>query len=175
VRARQGLGLPAVGGPPLIRSLRALLRGRGHERGAALLYLAVGLVAAVVATEPISGALVSELIAVHHLRPTSLPAWMLLQLVPKMYSLSHTCWIGAEPILERGDEGEDRFLRERFWVNHYPARRARFDSGRAALVGAGAERFVYVRSTYRGSSETTAFVVRRDPDRLVLRAVWVRR
>ena len=151
-----------------------VLRAR-REGGAALLYAAIAIVGAVVATEPLSAALVSEIIAAHHLRPSSLPAWTLLQLVPKMYSISHTCWIGGEPILEQGEEGEGRFLRERFWVNHYPARRARFDSGRAELVGAQAERWVYVRSTYLGTSETTSFLARRDATTLVLRRLWVRR
>lgn len=104
----------------------------------------------------------------HHFRPKSWAAWIALQPVPKMYSFANTCWIGPAPLLEQKPlfQSENRFSRESFWVNHYPARKARFDGGREAL-GAGAERFIYVRSTYLGYSETTGFRVRVEPGRFL--------
>lgn len=150
---------------PLLQALSALSRRR--ERGAAALYAAIFVFMGIAIATPLSRALVAELMAAHHFRPTSWPAWATLQVAPKMYSFAHTCWIGNEPLFERGSRAaaESRFLRERFWVNHYPARRARFDGTRRAL-GIGAARFVYVRSTYFGSSQTTAFSVRVEPGKL---------
>lgn len=151
---------------PLLRALSALSPRR--ERGAAALYAVIFAFMAIAIATPLSSALVTELMAAHHFRPTSWPAWGALQVAPKMYSFAHTCWIGSQPLFEQGPRtaAESRFLRERFWVNHYPARRARFDASRRAL-GPDATRFVYVRSSYFGASETTAIKVRALPGRLV--------
>jgi hypothetical protein len=153
--------------PPIVQAIRAL--ERRPDRGATALYLACALVAGLVLLVPLSARLTRELAKVHHFRPSSLPAWVGLQVVPKMYSFANTCWIGPYPILDpaAGDDGEARFARESFWVNHYPARRLRFDAGRASL--GLVPRFAYVRSSYRGRVETTAFTVQREPQRLVLR------
>jgi hypothetical protein len=151
---------------PLLRALSALSPRR--ERGATALYAVIFAFMAIAIATPLSSSLVAELMAAHHFRPTSWPAWGALQAAPKMYSFAHTCWIGSAPLFEQGSRAaaESRFLRERFWVNHYPARRVRFDANRGAL-GSGVTRFVYVRSTYLGASETTAFKVRIEPGRLV--------
>lgn len=154
----------------LVKALRALSLHPGRRGvGAAALYLAWGAAAAVILATPLSSGLASRIIAVHHYRPKSWPSWATLQLVPKMYSFAHTCWIGPAPILERRprDQAELRFLRDRFWVNHYPARRARFDGHRHEL--AGAERYIYVRTSYLGHTETTGFYVRVEPGRFLLR------
>lgn len=150
----------------LVKALRSLVFRR--ERGAVSLYLAMGAAAAILLATPLSTGLTSRLIAVHHYRPKSWSSWATLQLVPKMYSFAHTCWIGGAPLLERRprSEAEGRFLRERFWVNHYPARRARFDGHRRDL--AGAERYIYIRTTYFGHAETTGFYVRVEPGRFLL-------
>jgi hypothetical protein len=165
---------------PVLASLRALFafprprsarsdRAARPERGAIALYIAIAAAGVVALATPLSRALASELIAVHHFRPKSWPAWAGLQLVPKMYSFAHTCWIGPAPLLEQEPriQSERRFARESFWVNHYPARKARFDAGREEL-GLGAERFVYLRSSYFDLTETTGFHVRIEPGRLVL-------
>lgn len=152
---------------PLLRSLRALSPRR--ERGAALLYLALALVALVSLATPLSRDLTSELIAAHHFRPKSWPAWAALQLAPKMYSFAHTCWIGPAPLLEQEprSHADARFQRESFWVNHYPARKARFDGARERLEG-GPDLYVYCRTTYFDVTETTGFQVRAEPGRLLL-------
>lgn len=152
----------------LVKAIRSLSLGR--DRGATALYAALGAAAAIVLATPFSSGLVARLIAVHHYRPKSWPSWATLQVVPKMYSFAHTCWIGSAPLLEREPraESELRFLRERFWVNHYPARRARFDGHRGEL-GAGSERYIYVRTSYLGQTETTGFYVRVEPGRFLLR------
>jgi hypothetical protein len=152
----------------LVKALRALFLR--PEQGAATLFVAMGAAAAIILATPLSSGLTSRLIAVHHYRPKSWVSWGTLQLVPKMYSFNHTCWIGLGPLLEQSprSEAELRFLRERFWVNHYPARRARFD-GRRHELSSGAERYVYIRTSYLGQSETTGFYVRVEPGRLLLR------
>lgn len=138
----------------LVRAIRSL-SGR-RSRGAAALFLALGAAAAASLAVPFSEALTSAFIADHHFRPRSWAVYGATQVLPKMYSFAHTCWIGQIPLLETSplDVSERRFERERFWVNHYPARRARFDAGRGDL-GPGAVRYVYVRTSYFGHTETT--------------------
>ncbi len=168
-----------LAGLPLYRALAALRRvadldprdpARRRERGTAALFAAIAAVALVILATPASRALQSELIASHHFRPRSLARWAGLQLVPKMYSFAHICWIGNGPLFERSPRAaaEERFAREAFWVNHYPARRARFDARRRQLAAPNETRFVYLRSSYRGYSETTGFRVRAEPHRLVI-------
>jgi len=151
----------------LVKALRTLVLGR--ERGAVALYLAMASAAVIVLGAPLSEGLTSRIIAVHHYRPKSWASWATLQLVPKMYSFAHTCWIGPMPLFERRPraEAEGRFLRERFWVNHYPARRARFDGRRREI--SGAERYIYIRTSYLGRAESTGFYVRVEPGRFLLR------
>lgn len=155
-----------IGEMPLIQSLR-VLESRG-QRGLQVFYIGLWLVALVCGSAPLSRPVVSLLMANHHFRPKSWAAWIALQPVPKMYSFGNTCWIGKAPLLEQQPQfqSENRFLRERFWVNHYPARKARFDGGREAL-GLGVDHYVYVRSVYFGYSETTGFRVKTEPGRCV--------
>jgi hypothetical protein len=162
---------------PLFKAIRALSVRR--DAGAIALFLAMGSAAVIILATPLSSGLVARVIAVHHYRPKSWPSWATLQLVPKMYSFAHTCWIGPAPLFDQKQnqkqiqiqnprsEAERRFLRERFWVNHYPARRARFDGRRREL--AGAERYIYVRTSYFGHTETTGFYVRVEQGRFLLR------
>jgi hypothetical protein len=149
---------------PILAAIREL-RGRRPDRGAAAIYGLAALAALIVLLEPVSKRLTSELMRVHHLQPSSLAAWVGLQLVPKMYSFEHTCWIGPPGATA------DRRERERFWVNHYPARRARFDAGRIHL-GLDSDHAVVVRSSYRGTTETTEIRVRRELGRLVWRRAY---
>lgn len=155
-----------IGDMPLIQSLGDKeFRSRW---GLQIFYIGLWLVAFVCAGAPFSRPVVSLLMANHHFRPQSWTAWIVLQPVPKMYSFANTCWIGKAPLLEQKPEfqSENRFLRERFWVNHYPARKARFDGGREAL-GLGIDHYVYVRSVYFGYSETTGFRVKTEPGRCI--------
>lgn len=154
---------------PLIASLRELARHR--ERALVALYAVLLVVAAVAAAPLVSEGVVAALIANHQLRPRSRAAWIGLQLVPKMYSFAHTCWIGPTPILEQPG-GAARFAADAFWVNHYPARRARFDAGRAQL---GAERWVVVRTAFRGQAETATIHVQRRDDGLWLTPTGISR
>lgn len=149
----------------LVRALRSL-SGRS-SRGAAALFIALGAAAAASLAVPFSEALTSAYMADHHFRPRSWPVYGVTQALPKMYSFAHTCWIGHGPLLEvlPQSSAEDRFARESFWVNHYPARRARFDSGRGAL-GPGAVRYVYMRTSYFGHTETTRIKVSVRPGEL---------
>lgn len=138
-----------------------------RERGASLVYFLVGVAAATCLAEPFSEGLTKELIAAHHFRPNSWPAWGAIQVLPKMYSFANRCWIGPAPLLEQGSRAaaEARFERESFWVNHYPARKARFDGGRYELPPNSA-RYVYIRSTYFGHTETTGLRVHVQPGEL---------
>lgn len=145
---------------PLGRSLYRL-RAR-PEPGALALFSALGAVAATSLSTQVSERPVRALAASHHLRPPSLAAWAWLQVVPKMYSFENQCWFGDAP-----PAGDARVSAEAFFVNHYPARRLRFDAGRTRLVP-DRPTWAVVRSTYQGLRETTTYVVTRRGERLVV-------
>lgn len=151
---------------PLLQSLRFM--GGRSERGLAVFYSLLCCSALVSLSAPVSERVVSHLMANFHFRPRSWAAWIALQPVPKMYSFANTCWIGTAPLLEQEPafQSELRFSRESFWVNHYPARKARFDGFRETL-GPSADHFIYVRSVYFGYTETTGFHVRAEPGHCV--------
>ena len=151
----------------LIKAIRAIDPRR--DRGVLVFFVAIGIATSLSLAVPFSKGLTSELIAAHHFRPKSWPAWGAIQLLPKMYSFAHTCWIGQAPLLDQQpiSTSEARFARESFWVNHYPARRARFDGGRRDL-GIGAVRYIYVRTRYFGYQETTRITARVSSGQLAL-------
>ena len=156
---------------PLVRALADLRRAR--TRGTVALYVALGLTMAVVASVPACPALQRQLARAHHARSSSLAAWAALQVVPKMYSFAHQIWFSREPLSEflvtrRGGPGVEH---ETEWVNHDPIRAARFEGSRAAIVARGEDVHVLVRTSYRGRSWTSRFVVRVDGDALVLETV----
>jgi len=123
---------------------------------------------------PVSRRMQRGIMAAHHFKPLSLDEWLLLQLAPKMYGFAHTAWIGSSPLFATVSKPTaDRiYARQSFWVNHYPARRARFDGARGEVFAEpGNTMYVYLRSHYRGLEESTAFVVRAADGKLVLRRI----
>jgi hypothetical protein len=138
----------------LNRALADLRRAR--TAGTVALYAAIAAVALLLIAVPLCRPLQGELARAHHLRPSSLPAWTALQVVPKMYSFAH----------QVRAEGDDPL-----WVNHYPVRVARFERARAEIVARGEEVHLEVRSEYRGSSWLSRLVVRVEGGGLVLAPV----
>jgi hypothetical protein len=154
----------------VVRAFRALRRrpdSIASAIGTALLvYIAISL------ATPWSTSLQRRLMAAHHLEPVSMPSFAVLQLAPKMYGFSHRVWIGSFPLFARpGPAADARFAHEHFWVNHYPARMARFDGRRAEVFPTpSAVRFVYIRSRYRQLDDAAGYVVRvRDGQLLMQR------
>ena len=154
--------------PPLIRAIAELRRAR--TPGTIALYAAIAVTMLLLASVPVCGPLQTQLARTHHARPSSVPAWAALQLVPKMYSFGHRIWFSREPLTEfllarpEGPGVEHQTL----WVNHYPIRAARFESQRAAIVERGEDVHVLVKTDYRGRAWISRYVVRVDGEGLVL-------
>jgi hypothetical protein len=150
---------------PIVRAIRSL----GRDRMGLSLLVAIAFYAAVSLMTPWSPPVQRKLMELHHLRPRSMLQWVLLQPAPKMYGMSHQAWIGAQPIFERPG-GERIFSARAFQVNHYPARRARFDGSRGEIFGQhGRPQYVYLRTRYRGTRLGTGYAVQAADDQLLLR------
>ena len=155
---------------PIVRAWRAIQR-RG-DYGATALIALIALYFAVSLFTPVVKPLQRGIMAAHHMRPDSMPAWAFFQLAPKMYGVAHRVWRGPirlfDPKRDR-QTAERAFVRTHFWVNHYPARLARYDGYRQETFGDGATIYVYLRSTYRGEALESAFTVRASDGTLHLR------
>jgi hypothetical protein len=151
-------------------SQRSWWHGVKARPGTALLYVALAVCAAPSITLPFSRSLQSRAMSAHQLRPQSVPAWVVLQLWPKMYSFAHQVWISGEPVtdylLTRGEPLP--FQAEMTWVNHYPGHFIRFETSRRKLVDAGIEVHIYLRSSYRGLSASTRYVIHPGEDGLTV-------
>lgn len=138
---------------PVVRALRALDKRR-DRRALALALLITGYAMVSLLTPGWRG-LQRALMEAHHMRPSSLARWVVLQPAPKMYGFAHRAWLGQARI-----GFGPRFEREHFWVNHYPARRARFDGARGRESTVAGPRYLYLRSSYRGVDFETSYEVR---------------
>jgi len=99
----------------------------------------------------------------HHARPSSLATWSVFQVVPKMYSFGHRIWFGREPFVD-----DSRAQAPSLWLNHYPIRDARFEHGRADIVGRGESVYLLLRTGYQGHRWESRYVVRVEDGGLVL-------
>jgi hypothetical protein len=143
-------------GLPIVRAAHVLVRRR--DRGAMVLSALLAIYALLSLATPWWSELQLTLIEAHHMRPRSMWRWIALQPAPKMYSFAHRAWLGTVPLHGRT---ADRFAREHFWVNHYPARRARFDGSRGReLEGRPGARYLYIETSYRGLTVKTGYEVR---------------
>jgi hypothetical protein len=145
---------------PIVRAWRALKGRREHSALALLMLLA--FYATLSLMTPSSLRLQRRLLEAHHYRPQSMASWITLQLAPKMYGFAHRVWIGGYALYDvlPRETADYRFEAQHFWVNHYPARRARFDGFREAVFGRPVgPRYLYLQTSYRGFSESSGFVV----------------
>lgn len=133
---------------PLFAALRDLRRQR--TPGTVALYAVIGSLMLLLAMVPVCGPLQDQLARSHHARPSTIAAWPVLQVVPKMYSFAHRTWTSAQP------EADGPSL----WINHFPARAMRVERGREEFVQRGVDRHLLVRSAYRGRRWVTRFVLR---------------
>lgn len=162
-------------GAPTIRALGLALRGR--ERAALALLGLVLSYALLTATEVVSTTMQESLIACAHFRPRSLASWVVLQPVPKMYVHENRVFVdsGPPPGGPLSDAARRRFERGAFFVNHYPARIARFDGRRRETFGpAPHARFLVLRTRYRDTTATTLVIARTRDGHLVLTPTEVR-
>jgi hypothetical protein len=146
--------------PPILRAW-AELRRAGLRRRPGTVALYAVLMAFVLASLalPFARPLQRQLMGAHHMRPRSPPAWVALQLWPKMYSFAHRVWISDRP-MPPVDEAQGE------WVNHYPGRYARIDGARSELAASGVELHILASSSYRGLTQTTRYTVRVEGGRL---------
>jgi len=155
---------------PIVRAWRALVGRR--ERGALLLLVVLCFYTMLSLLTPVSRKLQRRLMAAHHFRPESMAAWVTIQLAPKMYGFAHRAWIGGYALYGTvpREHADYRFDAQHFWVNHYPARRARFDGFRQEVfrepIG---PRYIYLKSSYRGHSESSGYQVRYGDGQLHIR------
>jgi hypothetical protein len=134
---------------PLLAALRDLRRER--TAGTVVLYAAIGAVMLLLVTVPLCGPMQDQLARSHHARPSTIVVWPLVQVVPKMYSFAHRTWSSAVP---------DDAAAPSIWVNHFPARQMRVERGREDFVERGEDRYLFVRTAYRGRRWVTRFVLR---------------
>lgn len=132
---------------PIVDALRDLRRQR--TPGTIALYVVIGAVMLLLATLPVCGPLQDQMARSHHARASAL--WPLVQIVPKMYSFAHRTWTSEQPINSDAPS---------VWLNHFPARVMRVERGRADFVTRGVDRYLLVRSAYRGRRWVTRFVLR---------------
>lgn len=153
---------------PLVRALSDLRRAR--TPGTIALYAAIGVTMLLLASVPVCGPVQDQLARAHHARPSSVAAWSVFQVVPKMYSFGHRIWFSREPLTEFLVSRADGpgIEHQTLWVNHYPIRAARFESMREQIVERGEDVHVLVRSAYRGRSWISRYVVRVEGPTLVL-------
>ncbi len=157
---------------PTGRALGHALRGR--ERGALGLLGLVFAYALLTATEPLSRTMQQSLIACTHFRPRSLASWVVLQPVPKMYVHENRVLVDGAPPPGGAFSvaARRRFAERAFWVNHYPARMARFDGQREEVLGpAPHARFLVLTTRYLGTSVTSVVVARRRDGHLAISSV----
>lgn len=152
----------------LVRALAELRRTR--TPGTVALYVAIAATMLLLVSVPVCGPVQNQLARAHHARPSSVASWAVFQVVPKMYSFGHRIWFSREPLtpflLSRPEGTQIEY--QTMWVNHYPIRTARFETRRAAIVEAGEDVYVLVRSGYHGRRWTSRFVVHVDGRELVL-------
>lgn len=133
----------------------------GRERPALGLLGLVFSFALLTATVPLSLTMQRSVIACGHFRPRTLVSWVVLQPVPKMYVHENRVLVASRPpaggALSGGSQG--RFEVGAFFVNHYPARIARFDGKRREIFGPPPRaRFLILRTRYRDTTITTEMV-----------------
>ncbi len=160
---------------PTVRALTALRRGRRRELGARVVGGLVALYAAIALATPHCSPLQRRLLESSHLRPASMASWVALQPAPKMYGFANRAFRGPRSLVDEAAGTVQRALFERgsFWVNHYPARMARFDGERGRVFARPGKRIhVLLRSRYRGSALWTALVVEEREGALVWQPVW---
>jgi len=154
---------------PLACALADLRRER--TRGTVALYVAIAATMILLASVPVCGPVQDQFARAHHARPQSLVHWAAFQVVPKMYSFAHRVWRAGEPITDEAlQHAEGRAVRT-FWLNHYPARATRFESGRAEIVERGQDVHFLLRTSYRNRRWVSRFVVHVEGGGLVLEAV----
>jgi hypothetical protein len=158
---------------PIVRAIRALQVS--GDRLARVLLLLLSLYGAISLLTPVSSRLSRAIVAGHHFKPASMIEWLLLQPAPKMYGFAHRAWIGPFELYAAGrsrSTAHRTFTQRHFFVNHYPARRARFDGFREARFGDPRQRaYLYLRSSYRGMSESTAYEIHADSGKLYIQPI----
>ncbi len=151
---------------PTVRAVELALRRRRWPTLALLVFvLAYALLALLV---PVSDRLQRSIIVATHLRPRSMASWMVLQPMPKMYGFENRVFVSEIPVRRTASEGDRRQLVDHgFWVNHYPARMARFDGERRTAFD-GHARYLFLRTRYRGVIVDSAISVKWHAGALVL-------
>jgi hypothetical protein len=157
---------PEMSRLPLVQAIAELRRAR--TPGTVALYIAIGVVMLLLLSVPVSTSMQNQLVRAHHARPSSVPRWVVFQIVPKMYSFAHRVWFSPEPLTEFLVTRPDDVPHEMQWVNHYPIRAARFESARDEIVRHGEDVHVLVQTGYRGRTWFSRYVVHVDGNALVL-------
>jgi hypothetical protein len=160
---------------PIVRAFRALAPERPRDRLAVALLSLLAIYGALALATPVAPPLQRAIIAAHHFQPRSGIEWFALQPLPKMYGFAHTAWIGPYALFDPARPSalsEGSYQRQRFWVNHYPARRARFDGSRGDTFADPSTRaFIYLRSRYRNTELSTGYQVHSEGGKLVMRRI----
>ncbi len=167
-----------VAAMPTVQALRHVRRQKRRERSAFALLLVIGFYGAIALATPHCGSLQTRLLASSHYRPPSLASWIVLQPAPKMYGFANRVWRGPVPLIDAstGAIQQRRFAAMSFWVNHYPARMARYDGERGRVFAeSGRTVHVMLQSRYRGTESWSAIEVRQEQGPLEMRSVEVDR
>lgn len=144
--APSSVRLAPVGSPP------PRAPGTTQERSARVLF-GVLLVYAGIALGTLAFVRVQRAVILgSHFRPVSIGAWLVLQPAPKMYGVANRVWTRTLPLVP-SRTGLEQFERTSVWVNHYPARYARFDGERRRT---NFPRWLVVRSRYRDTTIWTS-------------------
>lgn len=160
---------------PAVQAIRRL--ERRPERGAVALFAAIAFYAVIALFTPWWSGLQRRLMASFHYRPPSMASWVVLQPAPKMYGFANRVWRGPFPLVEETSRRVERgrFAATSFWVNHYPARMARYDGERGAVFHKpGHTVYVMIQSRYRGTEMWTALEVVEREGALHMRSVEVK-
>jgi hypothetical protein len=127
----------------------------GNERSARGLFTALFIYAGVAIGTFGSSRVQHALILNTHFRPTSTFAWVFLQPAPKMYGIANRVWVRNIPPLSVHSIAVP-FESRSVWVNHYPARYARFDGERQQT---SLPKSFVIRGSYRDTSVWTTITV----------------
>jgi|GEM_PF-6248791 len=126
------------------------------ERSTAALYALLLASALLSSSLLLSRPLRYRLLRVHQAQPASLLEWTVFQLQPKMYTGAHRVLFADQPsfdflrVLEQPD----------FWINHSPARLARFETIRSDFLKAGQPQYLLMNSRYRDSELASVLEIR---------------
>lgn len=164
-----------VAAMPTVQAIRSLARPQ-QQRGAKALLLLLGFYAVIALATPHWAWIQHRLLESSHYRPRSLASWVVLQPAPKMYGFANRVWRGPSPrwVARAGNIDVDRFAATSFWVNHYPARMARYDGERARVFERpGRTVYVLMHSHYRDADLWSMLEVREQDAALQLKAVEV--